>query len=122
MTRASSVLKACRYTGCPKLVPNGYCAEHRQFARDPREKQRRLDRRRGTSTERGYDVDWRRFRRWFLLSHPLCADCMDTGRYVTATEVHHLVKVRDDRERRLDAANCRALCRRCHGVRTARGE
>lgn len=39
-----------------------------------------------------------------------------------ATEVHHVVKVKHDRSRRLDPTNVLALCGPCHDARTAKGE
>ena len=63
------------------------------------------------------DKQWRLFRTWFLFKHPICHDCN-----MPANEVHHIVKVRDDRERKHDPENCMALCHVCHSKRTARGE
>lgn len=46
----------------------------------------------------------------------------DRGRYVTKElEVHHIVPLREDWERRLDDANLITLCRDCH-ERAERGE
>jgi 5-methylcytosine-specific restriction endonuclease McrA len=41
---------------------------------------------------------------------------------VEALEVHHLVRVRDDRSLIFEESNCRTLCKGCHVRRTARGE
>ena len=77
---------------------------------------------RGSSSARGYDSRWRRFRLAFLRVNPLCADCKTVDRVTIATDVHHIEKVRDNRKRLLDPANCMALCHGCHSVRTGRGE
>ena len=66
--------------------------------------------------ERGYDGEWRKFRKTFLYCNPLCADCRRV-----ATEVHHIAKVRDRPDLRLDVNNCMPLCKSCHSKRTARG-
>ncbi len=66
---------------------------------------------------RGYDRAWERFRRWYLNAHPVCEDCDRL-----AQEVHHVVKLVEAPERRLDPTNVMALCKRCHSRRTARGE
>lgn len=58
----------------------------------------------------------------FLAEHPLCVDCLVSPRMEPATEVHHIRKLRDHPTLRLDPANCMALCRSCHSIRTARGE
>lgn len=94
------------------LVDYGYCA-----ACEPRSPKALADQHRGSSTERGYDARWQRFRLWFLHRHPLCEDC---GRL--AVDVHHKLKVKDHPEFRLVESNCMALCKPCHTVRTDRGE
>lgn len=92
---------------------------HQPMARSARQEH---DLWRGSAASRGYDHRWRGFRRSFLASNPLCADCEATGRVRAATEVHHTVKLRDHPDSRLDPTACRALCHDCHSVRTARGE
>lgn len=77
---------------------------------------------RESAARRGYGRRWRRFRLLFLSDNPLCADCQANGKYVPATEVHHLVKVAERPDLMFDLSNGRALCHACHSVRTARGE
>ncbi|WP_373322022.1 HNH endonuclease [Acetobacter oeni] len=36
--------------------------------------------------------------------------------------MHHIQKLRDAPERRLDEGNCMPLCQACHSARTGRGE
>jgi len=81
---------------------------------------RQYDRQRGSSTKRLYDWTWRKFRAWFLAQpkNQVCADC----RRKPAVEVHHIKKVQEFPELRLDPQNCRGLCKGCHSARTARGE
>jgi 5-methylcytosine-specific restriction enzyme A len=81
-----------------------------------------FDQQRGTSADRGYDHRWRRFRLSFLASSPLCSDCQALGRVTAATDVHHVRKLRDHPELRLDPTNVMALCGPCHAARTAAGE
>jgi 5-methylcytosine-specific restriction protein A len=78
--------------------------------------------RRGSSYDRGYDRRWQRVRLGFLQDHPLCMDCDAKGIVTVATEAHHVAKVADRPELRLDPANLRALCHDCHAIRTGRGE
>jgi 5-methylcytosine-specific restriction enzyme A len=85
------------------------------------ERKRRPDDR-PSAAHRGYDSTWRRFRKYFLAQRPLCVDCETNNRIVGATEVHHKVRLVDAPYRRLDESNCIALCKRCHSVRTQRGE
>lgn len=39
-----------------------------------------------------------------------------------ANEVHHVAKIADAPERRLDSTNLMGLCKACHSARTSRGE
>jgi 5-methylcytosine-specific restriction endonuclease McrA len=76
------------------------------------------DRRRGTRSARGYDADWQTFRRAYLRRHPIC--CV-VGCGQPATDVDHITALRDGGPR-LDAGNCRAMCRAHHSQRTIADE
>ena len=70
-------LRPCRVPGCPELVGGGgYCSKHtpRETARTA-EQRRSCDRRRGTSSERGYDARHRRWRLMVLRRDPVCRMC-----------------------------------------------
>ena len=45
--------------------------------------------RRGSSSSRGYDNRWERFREGFLMANPLCEYCMSRGQVVPATVCDH---------------------------------
>ena len=75
-----------------------------------------------TTRERGYGYDWQLFRKQILSLCPLCADCEEQGLAIPACELHHIIKIRQVPERRLDVTNVRALCGPCHDRRTAGGE
>jgi 5-methylcytosine-specific restriction protein A len=96
----------CRVPGCPFLVARGEAC--------PRHGKQRAPDLRGSAASRGYDGAWRRLRLAILRRHPLCADCEAEGRWVRATEVHHIVPIAVDPSRRLDPTNLRPLCRGCH--------
>lgn len=83
---------------------------------------RERDSRRGSSTARGYDADWRRLRAAFLFKHPLCLFCEEAGRITEAQVVDHIVSFTDRPELRLDWSNLRPLCKDCHDRRTARDQ
>ena len=73
--------RPCRYPGCPNLCEKGtYCAEHQSES---------PERWRGSAAERGYGADWRKARRRFLASNPLCAACLKRGVLTPATVVDH---------------------------------
>ncbi|NOG53131.1 MAG: HNH endonuclease [Planctomycetes bacterium] len=67
---------------------------------------------------RGYDRTWRRLRRMYLARHPLCEHCLRYDDVTPATEVDHIVSLRDGGER-LDVNNLQSLCRACHARKTA---
>ena len=86
------------------------------------EREKKYDAKRGTAASRGYDADWRRFRKQVLIERPLCEDCHAAGRVKAACEVHHIVKLRTDPSLRLEPSNVMSLCKSCHSKRTYRGE
>ena len=56
----------------------------------------------------------------YLRKHPLCADCAEYGQATAATEVHHMIALRDGGSH--DECNLLALCHRCHSRRTGHGQ
>lgn len=105
--------RPCRYPGCPNLCESGtYCPEH--SAESP-------DRLRGSATERGYDAKWRRARKRFLRSHPLCANCLSQGLLTPATVMDHIVPHRGDHRLFWDEQNWQPLCKACHDRKTGSG-
>ncbi len=93
----------------------------------PQERRRRQDRDRGSAAARGYDRAWRACRKTILAESPLCQDCLDgvgcpPETLTPARQVHHLRKVRDYPERRLDPTNLVPLCEAHHLLRTKAGE
>lgn len=100
--------RCCR---CDKIV-KGVCPCYNKVRDSKRE----------TSHKRGYDSKWRKCRASFLSKQPLCHDCSERGWVTPAVDVHHILKVADHPELRLDHANLMALCKSCHATRTQRGE
>lgn len=83
----------------------GYCDTVRQTKTDDY---------RGTKAERGYGSDWDKFSRQYRLLHPLCENCLLEGRTAPAVDVHHIVKIRDRPDLRMDENNVMSVCRTCH--------
>lgn len=105
--------RPCRHPGCPNLCDSGvYCKEHNQYS---------SDRMRGGAAERGYDAEWRVERKRFLREHPLCVECMKTGKLRAATVVDHIIPHRGDKRLFWDRRNWQALCKDCHGYKTGCG-
>lgn len=78
---------------------------------------------RESARKRGYDRQWEKTRKLKLKRDPLCEDCVARG-FVTeeAVDVHHKIKVSKRPDLKHEPSNLRSLCRRCHNVRTRRGE
>lgn len=63
---------------------------------------------------------WRRLRAYYLMSHPLCEDCLEKGISVPTQEIHHIkpILTGSDLPEMEDLAysenNLRALCIECH--------
>jgi 5-methylcytosine-specific restriction protein A len=100
----------CPEPGCPALVQGrGRCPAHQ------RERDQRIDERRGSSTARGYGYAWQQLRLHMLRDEPLCRMCKAEGRVTAATEVDHV----DGNSRNNARENLRPLCKSCHSRRTA---
>ena len=69
---------------------------------------------RASSTQRGYDGRWRRYRESFLRKHPLCAMHQALGQLVAASVVDHIEPHRGDSELFWRKSNHQALCEACH--------
>jgi 5-methylcytosine-specific restriction enzyme A len=101
----------CAHPMCNALVRTTYCDAHKPAPRPDD---------RPSASKRGYDRRHQRLRKVFLAKNPLCHDCEEQGRLTTATEMHHIVALRDGGTNHWD--NLMALCKPCHDKRTRRGE
>lgn len=121
-------MKPCARIGCRELVKvgTGRCQKHQAEAEAARkEKLRQHDRRRGSSTARGYDAAWRRVRDAFLAEYPLCQceDCQDgVLRITAATVVDHIIPISEQPGLRLEWSNLRSMAKACHDKRTLRDQ
>lgn len=58
---------------------------------------------------------WRKFRQGILArDRYLCVNCATRGKLSVASDVHHVVRVKQDWSRRFDPSNCISLCKACH--------
>ena len=67
-----------------------------------------------STKDRGYDYRWDRLSRRKRIHNPLCEECSRQGMVTAATEVHHIVKIKDRPELRLEWSNLMSVCRDCH--------
>ena len=72
--------------------------------------------RRGSASQRGYGVVWRRLRLMQLAREPLCRDCRRRGLLTPGEHVDHIVPKRDGGEDLFD--NLQTLCETCHARKT----
>ena len=98
--------RPCTYPGCNNLITGGArCAKH------PYDKPSDT---RPTAAKRGYDKTWKRLRAYYLSRHPMCESCQTRP----AELVDHIIPLKAGGAR-LDEDNLQALCRKCHGYKTA---
>lgn len=110
--------RPCTQPGCTATVTTGSrCPAHMAAVEQDL---RRRDRTRGTAASRGYSSRWRRYRRVFLVQHPLCVECLKQGRTTEATEVDHIVPHKGDKQLFWRHSNHQALCKPCHSAKTAK--
>ena len=115
MPRSASF--GCLFRGCPSSgAQHGYCEDHAR--------ERPSDRSRGRKTayERGYTRKWQKAARLFRIAHPLCVACKRRGVDTLSQVVDHIIPHRGDRKLMWDIQNWQALCKKCHDMKTARGE
>jgi 5-methylcytosine-specific restriction protein A len=85
---------------------------------------------RGTFHQRGYTVEWVKYRAQWLRAHPLCGDresgpskehskCLSEGLHRAATDVDHIVPHRGDNKLFWERSNHQSLCHQCHSIKTA---
>lgn len=73
------------------------------------------DRARAAENAKIYGPDWRKIRKAFLAANPMCV----CGCGQRATQVDHIVSVRERPDLRLVWSNLRAMSASCHSRRTA---
>ncbi len=81
-----------------------------------KERKRALDRKRPNAGSRGYDAEWQRFRARYLTGYP---QCQAPGCYAQATELHHIKRVTERPDLRLNPTNIVGMCKRHHSQLTA---
>ncbi len=109
--------RPCRYKGCPALtdLSGGYCAEHEKLIQQQYNRYGR-----SAESKKRYGYRWRKIRASFLSINPLCEMCKREGRYINATEVHHIKPLADGGTNDFD--NLMPLCKSCHSRITATTE
>jgi 5-methylcytosine-specific restriction protein A len=80
------------------------------------------DRRRGNTTQRGYDGDWQKLSREFRAMNPYCQCDEHQGKdgRALAEVVDHRIPIAERPDLRLEWSNLRAMTKRCHDRHTAK--
>ena len=68
----------------------------------------------GSSTERGYNYRWRKFRELYLKENPLCVFCKNEGIVKEANVVDHITPHKGDKELFWSKENHQSLCKFHH--------
>ena len=63
---------------------------------------------------------WRKLRREILDAAPLCVKCVIDGRTKAATEVDHILPLKDYPDLAYIRSNLQALCKTCHLDKTSK--
>lgn len=109
--------RPCCHPGCGKLLSSGsYCPPHQALSDERRSAQlkganKRYNPKRADS-DKFYDTAaWRNFRKYYLITHPLCVDCEADGVVEPAVVVDHIKPYKERPDLGLDETNMRGLCR-----------
>lgn len=98
------------------LTGNPYCVKHKRekanyYAKNPSK---------GYTSNEIYDHRWKKLRLLILRRNPFCVECLKHDRYITATEVDHIIPHKGDKTNFYDTANLQGLCKSCHSTKTGR--
>lgn len=107
-------LLPCRHPGCPNLSEERYCPQHRTAPVRDREADKDYNKyRRDRDAQKFYDGEaWRALRKQQLNRQPLCEICLDEGRFIKATLVHHKHGIKSGFG--LEPEALQSLCWSCH--------
>ncbi len=107
--------KRCRKQGCPKSTTDrgGFCSDHASQSNWSG-----WQKRKGTTTQRGYGASWRKLREQILIRDAgLCQEHMKKGVPVSGSHVDHIVSKANGGTDHED--NLQTLCEACHKRKTA---
>lgn len=107
-------LSPCSIPGCKELVTSGRCIQHQK------QRHKSQDARRESSSKRGYDATWRKLRKLKLAADPLCEIQTHCSGVTLATEVDHIIPIKEWPEGRLVWRNLQSGCKPCHSAKTMR--
>lgn len=106
----SKAWKVCAKPGCNTLTKETYCDAHKPKDERP------------SRNARGYNYQWTKARKLFLIDHPFCNcnECKESGHPLPANVVDHIIPHKGDMRLFWDVNNWQAMNKRCHDKKTAR--
>ncbi len=107
--------RGCIEQRCPLFAEPGRarCSAHQKAA------WRNQNARRPRELRAFYDsAEWRQLRSAHLELHPECQDCAITGSVTPATQVDHVLLLRERPDLALEPSNLKSLCKSCHSSKT----
>jgi 5-methylcytosine-specific restriction protein A len=106
----------------PRKCTNPRCAAlHRGGGRCPACR-KEVERKRGSPTARGYDYEWTKARKQFLVENPVCScgpSCCPKGCGQQATVVDHMIPHKGNMKLFWNQANWQPRAKECHDRKTA---
>lgn len=105
--------RGLRRNACPSLIKGSekLCSECMVYEKKAN---RKYDKERGNSGERGYDATEQKVRKMKANRDPLCEECLKSGIVKPLDKVHHIKPIKTHPELRLVMENLRSLCDSCH--------
>jgi len=103
----------CRFGGCSELTNERYCDQHRKAINNYYNKYQR-----DPETNKRYNSIWRKIRKEFIKSNPLCKICKQDGKLTPAQEVHHVIPLSENGTH--DISNLQSLCKYHHSSESTR--
>jgi 5-methylcytosine-specific restriction protein A len=114
----TKTLTSCRQPGCPGYAQHrGFCEKHQTVVRQ-RYRDYNQNQRDPVTTRRLNSAEYKQARIDFLRASPLCALCLEAGRYTPASVLDHIAPHGGDAALFWDQMNWQGLCNRCHGGKT----
>jgi 5-methylcytosine-specific restriction enzyme A len=108
--------KLCAVAGCTNLTFGQHCDQHRGMAG--------MSANQAESKSFLHTAAWLKLRAVKLAETPWCEYCSEEGRgeFVPAIDVDHIMPRHSYPKLHLQMSNLKSSCKRCHGLKTARGE
>lgn len=105
--------KYCKEPQCGSYaVTDGYCEAH--YETHIQEYRREYK-----AYEKWYSRSiWQKIKANQLQKEPLCVQCLKIGKYVSATEVDHVIPHKGNWTLFADKCNLQSLCKSCHSRKT----